>query len=88
MSQTQSPIEEIERKRGKNERKYDYFVETAEGGRKYIRDRKTKGRDGGHSRITKLVDANENTIEVKHEAWHKDQNPDVEVPYHTDFKYP
>lgn len=81
-----SPREEIARKRRKNEKKYDYFIQIPDGGRKYILDRKTKGRDGGHSRITKLIDANENTLEVKHEAWHKDQNPDIDEPYHTHLK--
>ena len=78
--------EEIAKKRKKNEKEYDYFEVTPDGGRRYVRDRRAIGRNGGYSRITKTVDKHERTLEVKHESWRGDQDPSVDAPYHIDFK--
>jgi hypothetical protein len=53
--------------RAQNERKFKYWEELADGGRRYIRE--FTGRAGGIARYIKEVDANERTIRFAQEIY-------------------
>jgi len=67
--------------RHQNEKEYGNWHELPDGGRRYWRDR--KGHVSGFQRIIKIVDADENTLEVVQEIYNDDGEL---VEYHQ--KYP
>ncbi|MBM3243008.1 hypothetical protein FJZ31_42665 [Candidatus Poribacteria bacterium] len=77
-----------ERKRRQNERSSDNWQELPDGGREYYRWRRMPGADGGASLTVKIVNANEETLEVWHYAWAGGRDPRTEPPDHLDRKFP
>lgn len=67
-------------KRRQNEREFPHWEDLPDGGRRYWRER--RGRVSGFQRIIKVVDKNENTLQVVQEIYN---DAGELVEYHQKF---